>query len=57
VPLINKDKVNDTIKSALNAVSAKLDTKALQELNTALDAPDKPEYADVAKDWLSKAGL
>jgi osmoprotectant transport system substrate-binding protein len=57
VPLINKDKVNDTVKAALNAVSAKLDTKALQELNTALDAPDKPEYSDVAKDWLSKAGL
>jgi osmoprotectant transport system substrate-binding protein len=57
VPLINKDKVNDTVKAALNAVSAKLDTKALQELNTALDAPDKPEYADVAKDWLSKVGL
>jgi len=57
VPLINKDKVNDTVKAALNAVSAKLDTKSLQELNTALDAPDKPEYADVAKDWLSKAGI
>jgi len=57
VPLINKDKVNDTVKKALNAVSAKLDTKSLQELNAALNAPDKPEYADVAKDWLSKAGL
>jgi osmoprotectant transport system substrate-binding protein len=57
VPLINKDKVNDTVKAALNAVSAKLDTKSLQELNTALDAPDKPEYSDVAKDWLSKAGI
>jgi osmoprotectant transport system substrate-binding protein len=57
VPLINKDKVNDTVKKALNAVSAKLDTKTLQELNAALNAPDKPEYADVAKDWLSKAGL
>jgi len=57
VPLINKDKVNDTVKDALNAVSAKLDTKTLQELNAALNAPDKPEYSDVAKDWLSKAGL
>jgi osmoprotectant transport system substrate-binding protein len=57
VPLINKDKVNDTVTKALNAVSAKLDTKALLELNAALNAPDKPEYADVAKDWLEKAGI
>ncbi|WP_459707617.1 ABC transporter substrate-binding protein [Actinophytocola sp. KF-1] len=57
VPLINKDKASDTVKEALNAVSAKLDTKTLLELNAALNAPDKPEYADVAKDWLSKAGL
>jgi osmoprotectant transport system substrate-binding protein len=57
VPLINKDKASDTVKDALNAVSAKLDTKTLLELNAALNAPDKPEYSDVAKDWLSKAGL
>ena len=57
VPLINKDKATDTIKDTLNAVSAKLDTKTLLDLNAALDAPDKPEYADVAKDWLSKVGL
>ncbi len=57
VPLINKDKASDTVKETLNAVSAKLDTKTLLELNAALNAPDKPEYADVAKDWLSKAGL
>jgi osmoprotectant transport system substrate-binding protein len=57
LPLINKDKASDTVKAALNAVSAKLDTKSLLELNAALNAPDKPEYADVAKDWLSKAGL
>jgi osmoprotectant transport system substrate-binding protein len=57
VPLINKDKVNDTVTEALNAVSAKLDTESLLELNAALNAPDKPEYADVAKDWLEKAGV
>jgi osmoprotectant transport system substrate-binding protein len=57
VPLINKDKASDTVKEALNAVSAKLDTETLLELNAALNAPDKPEYADVAKDWLEKAGL
>jgi osmoprotectant transport system substrate-binding protein len=57
LPLINKDKATDTVKEALNAVSAKLDTKTLLELNAALNAPDKPEYSDVAKDWLEKAGV
>ncbi|HEX6353615.1 ABC transporter substrate-binding protein [Actinophytocola sp.] len=57
VPLINKDKASDTVKETLNAVSAKLDTEQLLELNAALNAPDKPEYSDVAKDWLSKAGV
>lgn len=57
VPLINKDKAKDPIASALNEISAKLDTKALQQLNTDLNAPDKPESADVAKQWLEKVGL
>ena len=57
VPLINKDKASDTVKDALNAVSAKLDTKTLLDLNARLNAPDKPEYADVAKEWLGEVGL
>jgi osmoprotectant transport system substrate-binding protein len=57
VPLINKDKASDAVKEALNAVSAKLDTKTLLQLNADLNAPDKPEYSDVAKAWLEKAGL
>jgi len=57
VPLINKKKASDTVKSALNAVSAKLDTKTLLDLNARLNAPDKPEYSDVAKDWLAEVGL
>jgi len=57
VPLINKDKAKDPITSALNAISAKLDTKALLQLNSDLNAPDKPESADVAKAWLEKVGL
>jgi osmoprotectant transport system substrate-binding protein len=57
LPLINKDKASDKVKDALNAVSAKLDTTTLLELNAALNAPDKPEYADVAKEWLAKIGL
>lgn len=57
VPLINKDKAKDTVTSTLNAVSAKLDTAALLQLNADLNAPDKPESADVAKKWLEKVGL
>lgn len=57
VPLISKDKVSDTVTEALNAVSAKLDTKTLLDLNARLNAPDKPEYADVAKEWLGEVGL
>jgi osmoprotectant transport system substrate-binding protein len=57
LPLINKKKASSEVSDALNAVSAKLDTKALLELNSALNAPDKPEYADVAKDWLDKIGV
>jgi osmoprotectant transport system substrate-binding protein len=57
VPLINKDKASDTVKDALNAVSAKLDTKTLLDLNARLNAPDKPESSDVAKEWLAEVGL
>ena len=57
VPLINKDKASDTVSDALNAVSAKLDTETLLDLNARLNAPDKPEYADVAEEWLNEIGL
>jgi osmoprotectant transport system substrate-binding protein len=57
VPLINKKKASATVKDALNAVSAKLDTKTLLDLNARLNAPDKPEYSDVAKQWLGEVGL
>jgi osmoprotectant transport system substrate-binding protein len=56
VPLINKDKASDTVKDALNAISAKLDTDSLLELNAKLNAPDKPDYADVAEEWLGQIG-
>lgn len=57
VPLINKEKASDTVKDALNAVSAKLDTKTLLDLNARLNAEHKPEYAEVAKEWLAEVGL
>jgi osmoprotectant transport system substrate-binding protein len=57
VPLINKAKATPDVAAALNAVSAKLTTENLMELNRALAAPDKPEVGPVAKDWLTRNGL
>ncbi|SDH55789.1 osmoprotectant transport system substrate-binding protein [Actinokineospora alba] len=57
VPLINKSKASDTIKQVLDAISAKLTTETLIELNTKLNAPDKPDASKVAKDWLASAGI
>jgi len=57
VPLINKSKASDLVKSTLNAVSAKLTTDILIELNGKLAAPSKPNAAVVAKEWLATAGI
>jgi osmoprotectant transport system substrate-binding protein len=56
VPLIRKDKVNDTITAALNAVSAKIDTATLTDLVEQVDV-DKKDASAVAKDFLAKNGL
>jgi osmoprotectant transport system substrate-binding protein len=56
VPLVRKDKVNDTVTSALNAVSAKIDTATLTDLVKQVDV-DKKDASAVAKDFLSKNGL
>jgi len=56
LPLINKGKASDKVKGALNAVSAKLDTKTLTDLVTKVVA-DKQDPAAVAKAWLSSVGL
>lgn len=57
VPLINSAKATPQVADALNAVSAKLTTEGLIELNRQLNAPDKPEVDTVAKGWLSANGL
>jgi osmoprotectant transport system substrate-binding protein len=57
VPLINSGKVSDEVKQVLNAISAKLDTKTLIDLNAKLSSPDKPDAAKVAADWLASAGI
>jgi len=56
VPLITKAKVTDTISSALNGVSAKLDTASLGELVKEV-VIDKKDPAVVAKEFLSKNSL
>jgi osmoprotectant transport system substrate-binding protein len=56
VPLVNTSKVNDTIKTTLNAVSAKLTTQDLLDMNNKMST-DKEDADAVAKEWLSKSGL
>jgi osmoprotectant transport system substrate-binding protein len=55
-PLVNKAGVNDTVKTTLNAVSAKLDTPGLLALMKRV-AVDKDDAKTVAKDWLTQNGL
>ncbi|MEV8634012.1 ABC transporter substrate-binding protein [Streptosporangium sp. NPDC051023] len=56
VPLVNKAAANDTVKTTLNVVSAKLDTPGLLALMKRV-AIDKDDAATVAKDWLTQNGL
>ena len=56
LPLINSKKASDTVKSVLNAISAKLTTNDLISLNEKVQI-NKQDPDAVAKDWLSSAGL
>ncbi|MFF5247883.1 glycine betaine ABC transporter substrate-binding protein [Streptosporangium sp. NPDC000095] len=55
-PLVNKAGVNDTVRTTLDAVSAKLDTAGLVALMKRV-AVDKDDAEAVAKDWLTQNGL
>ncbi|MEU5701177.1 ABC transporter substrate-binding protein [Streptomyces aurantiacus] len=55
-PLIYKSAVNDKAKSALNDLSAKLTTEDLLDMMKKL-VNDKEDASDVAKEWLTSAGL
>ncbi|MFI6097206.1 ABC transporter substrate-binding protein [Lentzea sp. NPDC051213] len=57
LPLINEKKASQQVREILNAISKKLDTKTLLDLNQKLGAPDKPEPDKVAKEWLASVGL
>jgi osmoprotectant transport system substrate-binding protein len=57
LPLINSTKAGPKVREALNAVSAKLTTQTLIELNGKLNAPSKPDPASIAAQWLKEQGL
>jgi osmoprotectant transport system substrate-binding protein len=58
VPLINSVKLaNPAVADVLNRISQKLDTATLTDLDRRLEAPDRPDPAQVARDWLSSAGI
>ncbi|XHM90388.1 ABC transporter substrate-binding protein [Peterkaempfera sp. SMS 1(5)a] len=56
VPLVRKDDLSTEGVDALNAVSAKLDTTTLLDLDTKVQA-DKKDPLDVATEWLKSVGL
>ena len=56
LPLINSSKASDTVKNALNAVSAKLTTDDLVKLNEQVSL-EKQNAETVAQKWLTDAGL
>ncbi|QRP45554.1 ABC transporter substrate-binding protein [Amycolatopsis sp. FDAARGOS 1241] len=59
VPAVTKkvlDERGADFANAVNAVSAKLTTEGMRELNKRVDSDGEPA-ADVAKDWLSQQGL
>ena len=55
VPLIKKAKLNDTITTTLDAVSAKLTTEDLISMNA--EAATGTNLSDIAKKWLADAGI
>lgn len=56
VPIINKDKASDGVKTVLKGIQAKLTTDGLGTLIGEV-ANDKKDPADVAKGWLTDNGL
>lgn len=57
VPLIRSDKVSDDVQETLDAVSDKLSTADLLELNAKNQGEDKTEPSELAADWLEAHDL
>ena len=56
LPLVYKAGVNSTVVSTLNAISAKLTTPALLQMDKAIIV-DHADYSTVATAWLQAEGL
>lgn len=57
IPLLNKSVFSDELAALLNAVSAKITTEQLIDLNTIYSGDDKPSAEVVAKNWLTENGF
>ena len=55
-PLVNKAAVDDTVRTTLNGISAKLTTDSLLDMMQKI-AVNKDEPATVAEEWLTSNGL
>ena len=56
IPIIRDEAIEGDVEELLNAVSAKLTTEDLSELNKQVDV-DKADPADVAREWLAEHGF
>lgn len=57
VPLVNSQKKSDPLKKVLDAVSARLTTRDLTELNTAVSGNSGVDPDEAARDWLRANGF
>ncbi|MEF8834348.1 MAG: glycine betaine ABC transporter substrate-binding protein, partial [Halofilum sp. (in: g-proteobacteria)] len=56
VPVARAEILNDTIRDALNDISASLTLQGLQQMNRAVGV-DEREPEDVAREWVHEQGL
>jgi osmoprotectant transport system substrate-binding protein len=57
VPLVSSQKMSDELKKVLDAVSAKLTTEGLIELNTAVEGNSGVDPDEAAKKWVQDNGF
>jgi osmoprotectant transport system substrate-binding protein len=57
VPLVSSQKMSDQLKNVLDAVSAKLTTEGLIELNTAVEGNSGVDPDEAAKKWVQDNGF
>ena len=57
VPLVASQKMSDELKTVLDAVSAKLTTEALIELNTSMSGNSGVDPDEAAEKWITDNGF